>query len=1178
MKIYKKKKRQIAGVMALIIMVSSLLGNAVGMTAYAAEGEYPYMMFASSGDEGAITLTTNNVGINGNVATNGSIVTSSQNVNINGTRTENLGNPEAYIGMPDIGEALEAAYFSANTEVLSEDYSLEDTNININTPLEGEGSIELTGNITLNAGVMAEEDLVFSGEVKNTGDVVIYSATGDVVIESTNVNVNGLIYAPHGEIRINSMNLNMNNVILIAEKITIETNGINGGKNRAMAAFIGEDYAVIGEESGDDAGAGAGDNPSVSENEGENGNDPSVSENEGNVSDNETELDLTTDTDGDGVPDDVEELVGCDPNKTDSDDDGLTDYEELFVTNTDATNRTSVEAGVTDADADSDGDGISNREEMDAGANPLNTDTDRDGISDYDEKNTYGTGIALPDSDGDGIEDGEELALGLNPLSTNTNGVADNEYLIQQTVSPDSEALEEVNTVENTYRFSLDGMAAGYIENMDIEESGFAGTVANDAISGMVVELEYDMPVQDMTLFFEIKEEYRDNTSGAYVELSEENAGIGRFTVFFWADAVNMLIPIETQYDYENHTVYAETNYLGTYCLMDRELWYEQLGINPEGDSAVMGAMAVLSESGEIVMSEVSSNVDATVTDSRTGMTMINGEEKEVYFYNGHMYTIYEGPASWLEAREACENAGGHLATINTAEEQAFFEEVILAADVAQRYWIGGYSEGYPYDFAWVTGEEFSYTNWSNGEPNFRNEYYTEIYGHFNDWYGYWNNHPNVSATRAYICEWESVDYTEDGVLLYCGLTMTALPEDFGVIRQGSTRDYDGDALLDLDEIYVEHELFEGPNESGIYECPTLGEALEYAYGIYGFTMPANLGLNNYTDVLLNTEVVICTSDPTNIDTDGDTIMDGYSEATMVEGYYHFADPNPLFSDIRITTLEQDYISIDYRGSETAGINPSYGGDQNWFDTYNNGEFANQQIFFNDSRTGTELRKYGCGLIAAADVLLYMKLCQEEGAFELSIGDSGETISFDGGFDGIDCETYFAYVDAMSDYFHLYRSEDISGVIGEILPGNLRAGIENASEDMGFNIDATWAAGMWYDSEENFERIRNYIENNQPVIFAFCNTSYDFDNIGGEDTLNIWGCELTDVSISKPNGVQGHYMTITEIIEYSENVTELMGHARLFKISSWGRSYYIDYDEYSRYMSFYTNYMEMEQW
>ncbi|MBQ8261594.1 MAG: hypothetical protein IJZ00_04845 [Lachnospiraceae bacterium] len=1163
MKIYKKKKRQIAGVMALIIMVSSLLGNAVGMTAYAAEGEYPYMMFASSGDEGAITLTTNNVGINGNVATNGSIVTSSQNVNINGTRTENLGNPEAYIGMPDIGEALEAAYFSANTEVLSEDYSLEDTNININTPLEGEGSIELIGNITLNAGVMAESDLVFSGEVKNTGDVVIYSATGDVVIESTNVNVNGLIYAPHGEIRINSMNLNMNNVILIAEKITIEANGINGGKNQAMAAFIGEDYAVLGDESGDDAGAE--DDPSVSGNEGEGEGDdnPSVSENEGNVSDNETELDLTTDTDGDGVPDDVEELVGCDPNKTDSDDDGLTDYEELFVTNTDATNRTSVEAGVTDADADSDGDGISNREEMDAGANPLNTDTDRDGISDYDEKNTYGTGIALPDSDGDGIEDGEELALGLNPLSTNTNGVADNEYLIQQTVSPDSEALEEVNTVENTYRFSLDGMAAGYIENMDIEESGFAGTVANDAISGMVVELEYDMPVQDMTLFFEIKEEYRDNTSGAYVELSEENAGIGRFTVFFWADAVNMLIPIETQYDYENHTVYAETNYLGTYCLMDRELWYEQLGINPEGDSAVMGAMAVLSESGEIVMSEVSSNADATVTDSRTGMTMINGEEKEVYFYNGHMYTIYEGPASWLEAREACENAGGHLATINTADEQAFFEDVILAADVAQRYWIGGYSAIYPYDFEWITGEEFSYTNWREGEPNFLNEYYTEIYGHFNNWYGYWNNHPNVSATRAYICEWESVDYTEDGVLLYCGLTMTALPEDFGVIRQGSTRDYDGDALLDLNEIYVEHELFEGPNESGIYECPTLGEALEYAYGIYGFTMPANLGLNNYTDVLLNTEVVICTSNPTSIDTDGDTIMDGYSEATSTEGYYHFADPNPLFSDIRITTLEQDYISIDYRVAETAGINPSYGGSQTWFDTYNNGEFANQQVFFNNTRTGAELSSYGCGLIAAADVLLYMKLCQEEGAFELSIGDSGETISFDGGFEHIDCDTYFAYVDAMSDYFYLHIV--FKGILGELLPGNLETGIAEASEDMELNVDATWAAGRGYSEEENLERIEDWIADNQPVIFCFHNKT----------GLHLFEHNAQTMTYIEKHNVTAHYMTITGVIEYSDDVEDYVGFSTLLMISSWGETYFIDYNVYGANMDYLTNYMEI---
>ncbi|MBQ8262689.1 MAG: hypothetical protein IJZ00_10420 [Lachnospiraceae bacterium] len=128
--------------------------------------------------------------------------------------------------------------------------------------------------------------MVFNGEVRNIGDVVIYSATGDGVIESNNINVNGLIYAPHGEIRTNSMNLNMNNVILIAEKITIEANGINGGKNQSMAAFIGEDYAVLGEGAGNGDEGEGGDNPSVSDNEGEE-NEPSVSENEGNVSDND---------------------------------------------------------------------------------------------------------------------------------------------------------------------------------------------------------------------------------------------------------------------------------------------------------------------------------------------------------------------------------------------------------------------------------------------------------------------------------------------------------------------------------------------------------------------------------------------------------------------------------------------------------------------------------------------------------------------------------------------------------------------------------------------------------------------------------------------------------------------------------------------------------------------------
>jgi hypothetical protein len=43
-------------------------------------------------------------------------------------------------------------------------------------------------------------------------------------------------------------------------------------------------------------------------------------------------------------------------------------------------------------------------------------DTDQDNISDYDEVNIYGTDAKKSDTDGDGIKDGEELLLGTDPL------------------------------------------------------------------------------------------------------------------------------------------------------------------------------------------------------------------------------------------------------------------------------------------------------------------------------------------------------------------------------------------------------------------------------------------------------------------------------------------------------------------------------------------------------------------------------------------------------------------------------------------------------------------------------------------------------------------------------------------------------------------------------------------
>lgn len=199
--------------------------------------KYPYTMFAASEEEGAITINASNVCINGNIATNGIISSTADNFNVNGIKTENADEAMIYCY-----KKLDYAYFKGNdVETYSEDYIYEDMNININNPIETEGKIELTGNINLTTGIKAFENIELNGEVENTSESVIFSESGDIVIDTTNLNLNGLVYAPEGCIDITAQNLNMNNVIIIADTIRIECPSLNVNHNNLMAEFIGTD-------------------------------------------------------------------------------------------------------------------------------------------------------------------------------------------------------------------------------------------------------------------------------------------------------------------------------------------------------------------------------------------------------------------------------------------------------------------------------------------------------------------------------------------------------------------------------------------------------------------------------------------------------------------------------------------------------------------------------------------------------------------------------------------------------------------------------------------------------------------------------------------------------------------------------------------------------------------------
>ena len=97
----------------------------------------------------------------------------------------------------------------------------------------------------------------------------------------------------------------------------------------------------------------------------------------------------------------------------DTDGDGLTNISEVDSYGTDPT--------TSDASSDTDGDGLTNVAEVDThSTDPATPDTDADGLSDGEEINTQLTNPLVEDTDGDGFGDGEEVnVLGTDPLIPN---------------------------------------------------------------------------------------------------------------------------------------------------------------------------------------------------------------------------------------------------------------------------------------------------------------------------------------------------------------------------------------------------------------------------------------------------------------------------------------------------------------------------------------------------------------------------------------------------------------------------------------------------------------------------------------------------------------------------------------------------------------------------------------
>lgn len=1133
MKLKNNFKRILSGVMSAA-MAATLLPSLPAVAEEAAE-KYPYTMFAASDTEGAITINANNFCVNGNIATNGTIV-SSGNMNVNGTKTENADEEMIYIF-----DKIDSAYFSGNNvDEYSEDYTLEEINININDPLEVEGNATLTGNININTALKAFEDVTLNGEVKNTNNSVIFSKYGDIVIDSQNVNLNGLVYAPFGNVEITAQNLNLNNVVIIADTITFNCPSVNANYSESMAEFTGiiseplnipyEEWKYMKDENLNDF--------------------PDFFEDLNNWS-------KLKDTDGDGLPDCVEQYMGSNPELTDTDEDGLDDYYEVFVTYTAPANPDSDNNGVNDGNEDFDEDGLTNLEEYILTTDPWNEDSDGDGIKDGEEINTYGTDPLKKDTDDDGLEDNDEIYLGTDPTNPDTdgNGILDGDEKFYQTfthiVENEDCAVEEVIvSMEGTGNLQRNTTVESMM-NIDMLSTNVAGLV------GEPFEIESEATFDKATISFKIDQSKLGET--AFDNL-----------MFLWYDEENdKYVELETIYDEEKSIVSIETTHFSRYMVVDKYQWFEAwskelnytsisyeksicysvLAVDCSGSMKTYDPITIIPPSSapyrainscerQKAVSGFTSSLD---NDDKAAIVTFESSASTACELTDNKTDLYWASASFY-------NGGG--TSFDAALRKSI--DILKSSTGGTRKKIILLSDGY--------------SSVSDSILNEAKSEYIKVYT-----VGIGNCSDSVLSKIA----------TETGgeyFKAYNASELLSIYSQIGITDDFDTTDTDGDGLYDA----VEAVGIRLQNGNIIYTDPTTkhtdSDGLEDGEEIDPTPIKSERAEYNDDGTVKTVKgyYFVMKSDPREEDTDGDKYDDNI-------------DPNPMKSDVTVTRLKSDYLSVDYAtasslpeyiswknhlGTDAKSENISFGGNQSWFERVSGVDKDNPEY----------IAAQGCGLIAMADTMLYMS--RKDSNYETSLTSSvskNNPVTF---------EEYRDYVVAFNnEYVKLDVAIDLDiyflwWKLGNIYTntndGNMGDILNDYFESNDIDLEAKWcyvengicAEGHWFEEGTRARRIRDMLKDDIPAIIS----------VGPGDGIKAYDIDTSSkvpAYTDANQSISNHYFTITAVID--DKIKQKNGDydAVMYEVSTWGQKYYISEKEIRDYISthssLFTNVLYIEE-
>ena len=143
----------------------------------------------------------------------------------------------------------------------------------------------------------------------------------------------------------------------------------------------------------------------------------------------------------------------------------------------------------------------------------------------------------------------------------------------------------------------------------------------------------------------------------------------------------------------------------------------------------------------------------------------VQADESMKLCFEGHAYVVFNyvdlNLESFDQCEQYCEDHGGHLAVIDSQEENDFLYNMLTSKGYILAFF--GYTdEDEEGVWRWVDGSSNGYTNWcqdpDHTQPNNKggHENYAQFYSETTD--GSWNDAAFGKGTHRFICEWEPED------------------------------------------------------------------------------------------------------------------------------------------------------------------------------------------------------------------------------------------------------------------------------------------------------------------------------------------------------------------------------------------------------------------------------------